>query len=137
MTEKEHEIYRQALDDLNKLKEQYFAIKSAWEAERDSLQKAVSEKKQQYKDLKPYTCTDINCKNRKQCRIKNGVFVTTPELNVRMKALDKDGKVQFIPIKECDNKTEAFITAFDIIKAHKWQDVEVYINDKKIATIYG
>ena len=119
MTEKEHEIYRQALDDM------------------DSLRKAVSEQKQQYKDLQPYTCTDINCKNRKKCRIKNGVFVTTPELNVRMKALDKDGKVQFIPIKECVNKTEVFITAFDIMKAHKWQNVEVYIDDKKIATIYG
>ena len=137
MTEKEHKIYREALADLDRLNQEYLAVKKAWETENDSLKKTIQDLKQQYKDLKPYTCIDIDCSKRKQCRIKNGVFVTTPDLNVRLKASDYDRKIQFIPVMECSSKTEAFITAFDIMKAHKWQSVEVYIDDKKIATIYG
>ena len=47
--------------------------------------------------IMPFTCTNSNCANRKACRIKNGELVTTPELNVRLKATTLDERVEFFP----------------------------------------
>ena len=61
--------------------------------------------------IMPFTCTNSNCANRKACRIKNGELVTTPELNVRLKATTLDERVEFFPIKECDSIDEAIINS--------------------------
>lgn len=87
--------------------------------------------------IMPFTCTNSNCANRKACRIKNGELVTTPELNVRLKATTLDERVEFLPINECDSIDEAIINARLVTITHNWLHTELYINDKKIATIYG
>ena len=87
--------------------------------------------------IRPFTCTCLNCANRKACRIKNDELVTTPELNVRLKATTLDERVEFFPIKDCDSIDEAIINARLVTIAHNWLYAELYIDDKKIATIYG
>ena len=85
----------------------------------------------------PFTCTKMDCANRKPCRIKDGELVTTPELNVRLKTTTLDRRVEFFPIKDCDSIDEAIINARTELIIHKWLHAELYIDDKKIATIYG
>lgn len=93
--------------------------------------------KRQLKGILPFTCTDLDCPKRKSCRIKNDEIVTTPELNVRLKATTLDERVEFFPIKDCDSIDEAIINARLVTNAHNWLHAELYIDDKKIATIYG
>ena len=87
--------------------------------------------------IMPFTCTNSNCANRKACRIKNGELVTTPELNVRLKTSRLDERFMFLPIKGCDNIDEAITKARAELYEQNLVYVELYIDDKKIATIYG
>ena len=86
--------------------------------------------------IRPFTCTNMNCANRKACRIKDGELVATPELNVRLK-IDEGNWYKYWPIEDCSTQEEAVAKAMTFLKENDIKCADVYIDDKKIATIYG
>ena len=87
-------------------------------------------------EIRSFTCTKSYCASRNMCRIKNGELLTIQELNVRLK-IDEGNFYKFWPIDDCSTQEEAVSKAMKFLKEQEIKCADIYIDDKKIATIYG